>query len=213
MQREAVSVSGPAGRLEAMLEGPARPVATAVVCHPHPLFRGTMYNKVAYTLARAAAQSGAATLRFNFRGVGASEGTFDHGNGELEDCLAAERWLRERHPGLACWRLGFSFGAAMVLKASLGERCEVLVTVAPPADRFAEYSLDGAAPEVDHWLLAQGDGDEVVSAPAALAWARGLDRPPEVAVFEGVGHFFHGSLTALRRRVCATLSRVNEERC
>lgn len=194
-----------------MLEYGERPAATAVVCHPHPLYQGTMHNKVVYTLARAAVQSGAAALRFNFRGVGHSEGRHDNGRGELEDFRAAERWLEARYPGLARWRLGFSFGAAIVIRASSEDSCDVLVTVAPPVDRFSDYALDGSAPQARRWLLAQGDGDEVVSAEATLAWARSLGRPPEVAVFEGVGHFFHGNLTVLRRRVCATLSGTNEE--
>lgn len=213
IEQEKLSIPGPAGQLEAILEyaNEAQPRALAVVCHPHPQYEGTMHNKVAYTLARAAVESGAAALRFNFRGVGDSAGSYGEGRGELEDCIAAERWMRERYPDLACWRLGFSFGAAMMIRASADEACDVLVTVAPPADRFGDYGLDGSAPRADRWLLVQGGSDDVVSPEATIDWAHSLDTPPDIEVFEGVGHFFHGELTALRERVCVTLAATDEE--
>lgn len=214
MKREKLFFSGPAGCLEAVLEYPRnKPVtAAATVCHPHPQYEGTLENKVVYTLARAAMEAGAAALRFNFRGVGESEGGYGEGRGELEDFRAAERWLEARYPDVARWRLGFSFGAAIVIEASGSESCDRLVTVAPPADRFSEYGLDGeAGPRAGHWLLVQGDADEVVSPEATLAWARALASPPEVAVFEGVGHYFHGNLTALRERVREALVDEQEE--
>ncbi|MGH8161969.1 MAG: alpha/beta hydrolase [Gammaproteobacteria bacterium] len=206
-------LAGPAGRLEALLEYPrhTRPVATAVVCHPHPQYEGSMNNKVAYTLARAAVEAGAAALRFNFRGVGESDGEWGQGRGELADFFAAERWLEERHradgPALPRWRLGFSFGAAIVIAASLETPCARLVTVAPPADHFDDYGLDTKAePRRRQWLLVQGTNDEVVPAEAVMSWARALEDPPEIAAFDGVGHYFHGQLTELRARVIASLA-------
>lgn len=201
--REERLIGGPAGQLEAVLEysREAAPRARAVVCHPHPLYQGTLNNKVAFTLARAAVEAGAETLRFNFRGVGKSEGKFDDGRGELHDLQAAERWLAARHPHLPSWRMGFSFGAAMALRASVESPCDVLVTVAPPAGRFAEYGLQGAQPRSRRWLLIQGDADEIVDAQAVLRWAHELTPGPEVAVLRGAGHFFHGRLTELRRIV------------
>lgn len=203
IERKTHLLEGPAGELEALLEYPRNtdPRAAAVVCHPHPLYGGTLNNKVAFTLARAAVEAGAAALRFNFRGVGRSEGEFDHGRGEAQDLEAAETWLRDRWPGLPVWRLGFSFGAAMALKRTAGAPCEALVTVAPPAAHFSEYGFDADAPRARHWLLVQGDADDVVDPQAVLSWARGLHSPPEIKVVEGAGHFFHGRLTTLRKLV------------
>lgn len=213
IESETPFISGPAGRLEAVLEyprgAPAR--ANAVLCHPHPRYGGTLRNKVVHTLARAAVAAGAAALRFNFRGVGASEGRYDEGRGELDDLRAAERWLATRFPGLPLWRLGFSFGAVMAIKASVAEPCAVLVTVAPPADHFGAYGLENPAPRADRWLLVQGARDEVVSPRVVLDWARALENAPQVQVFEDAGHFFHGRLTELRERVLETLRSDGKE--
>lgn len=214
IQNENVFLDGPAGRLEGVLDSQreAQPRAMAVVCHPHPQYEGTLHNKVAFTLARAAVESGAVALRFNFRGVGKSAGSYGEGRGELEDFRAAERWMSEHYGSLPCWRLGFSFGAAIVINASLDTACDALVTVAPPAGKLGEYGLgQGGRPQATHWLLAQGDADDVVSPQATLDWARAFDEPPEIAVFEGVGHFFHGHLTTLRKKVRAMLEATIEE--
>ncbi len=216
--REQRFIEGPAGRLEALLEYArnSRPAATAVVCHPHPQYEGTMNNKVAYALARAAVEAGAVALRFNFRGVGKSEGEWGQGRGELADFCAVECWLESRYrsagSALPKWRLGFSFGAAIVIAASLETPCAHLVTVAPPVDRFDKYGMDvGAAPKARRWLLVQGADDEVVSPAAVTAWARALEKPPETEVFDGVGHYFHGRLTELRARVIASLADTAEQ--
>lgn len=213
IERENLFVSGPAGRLEAVLEYQrgAAPHATAVVCHPHPRYHGTLNNKVVHTLARAAAFAGAAALRFNFRGVGASAGRYDGGRGEVADMQAGERLLAERFPGLRRWRMGFSFGAAIAIKTSIAEACDILVTVAPPADRFGDYGLDNPIPRAQRWILIQGDRDEIVSPRAVLGWARALENVPEVRVLKGAGHFFHGRLTELREYVLAALQDETEE--
>lgn len=208
IERENPTIKGPAGPLQAVLEYPRdiRPRAVAVVCHPHPLYGGTLNNKVAFTLARAAVEAGAAALRFNFRGIGESAGEFDHGQGEAEDLAAAETWLAGRWPNLALWRFGFSFGAAMALKRTVDSPCEILVTVAPPVTHFTDYGFDPAAPHARRWLLVQGDADDVVDASAVLAWACRLTAPPQIEVVEGAGHFFHGRLTPLRECVAAFLN-------
>src|SRR5450755_3950806 len=106
-------LEGPAGKLEALLDAPedAEPRAVALICHPHPLFGGTLHNKVVYRTARALRHSGHAVLRFNFRGVGKSQGRHAHGIGEIEDARAALAWLRARYPGLPYTLAGFSFGS------------------------------------------------------------------------------------------------------
>jgi len=214
IEREKLFIEGPAGRLQAVHEyaRDTTPRAVAVVCHPHPQYGGTLDNKVAYTLAHAAVDAGAAALRFNFRGVGRSEGRFDGGAGEAADLAAAERRLVELWPNVPVWRLGFSFGAAMALKRTAAEACQALVTVAPPVGNFAEYGFDASAPQAAHWLLVQGDADEVVDPQAVFDWAEALDSPPEIRRVAGSGHFFHGRLTELRTTVVDFLESIEETR-
>ena len=214
IEYEECLIEGPAGQLQAVLEyaRDTRPGAVAVVCHPHPQYGGSLDNKVAFTLARAAVDAGAVALRFNFRGVGRSAGDFAAGTGEAEDLAAAETWLAARWPQLPVWRLGFSFGAAMVLKRTAAAPCSALVVVAPPATHFSEYSYNAGPPRAAHWLLVQGDADEVVDSQVVLAWA-GVQEPlPEIRVVEGTGHFFHGRLTALRTLVVDFLNNLEEVR-
>jgi alpha/beta superfamily hydrolase len=197
---------GPAGPLETLLEVPAdltAPHAVAVICHPHPLYQGTLHNKVAYTLARSALGCGAPALRFNFRGVGTSAGSFDDAAGETDDALAALDLMHARWPDAERWLLGFSFGAQVALRAAAQRPLAKLVTVAPNVPRFrADHP---AAPDCP-WLLVQGLEDELVPAAEVLAWAGALGRPPRIASFPGVGHFFHGHLHELRDAVSTFLS-------
>jgi alpha/beta superfamily hydrolase len=199
-QSEMLSIAGPAGRLEALLETPqeAAPRGTAVVCHPHPLHEGSMHNKVVHTLARAFTACGLSALRFNFRGVGASEGSFDDGRGELEDALAAVREARERTPDGTLWLAGFSFGAAIAIRAATGAAPDGLVSVAPAVARVA--GAGGAEPRCP-WLVIQGDQDELVSVDDTIAWVNALEPGPELTVLGGASHFFHGRLVELRKVV------------
>jgi alpha/beta superfamily hydrolase len=193
------TLPGPVGGLEALIEEPQpAPERFGVICHPHPLYGGTMDNKVVWTIARALEELGIATLRFNFRGVGASAGSYDEGNGETEDAAAvldygALHWPRAR-PVIA----GFSFGAYVALKLALRAPPAHLITVAPPVDRFPVATLP---PPNCPWLLVQGDADDVVEPRAVLAWAQGLSPQPQIVVLPGVGHFFHGALAQLREAV------------
>jgi alpha/beta superfamily hydrolase len=199
-----LELAGPAGRLEALLEDPGaeRPAAFAVICHPHPLHGGTMHNKVAATLARAMQEQGAPTLRFNFRGVGASEGTHDGGRGEVDDALAVIAEGHRRWPGAALWLAGFSFGGVVALRAAMRTPCSRLVTVAPALARYFGSGAEVPRPDCD-WLLIQGDADEVLDPAEGLALARAVEPPPRIVVLPGVGHFFHGRLTELRDAVLA----------
>ncbi len=201
------SIPGPVGKLESILEKPADAVVTAcaVVCHPHPQHGGTMHNKVAHTLARAFVRCGFESLRFNFRGTGRSEGRYDDGNGECDDALAALRWLAGRRPGLPVWLAGFSFGAAVAIKAAV--QCEPagLVSVAPAVSRFAAgLSSQPGCP----WLVIQGDDDELVDVDETVQWLDGLEPGPELLVIEGGEHFFHGRLVELRSAVTEFVDRA-----
>ncbi|MEZ5515850.1 MAG: alpha/beta hydrolase [Steroidobacteraceae bacterium] len=202
---QALRIQGPTGALETKLEDPGTSPATrfGIVCHPHPVYGGTMDNKVVHTLARAMQELGAPTLRFNFRGAGASEGTFDDGRGEVDDLLAVARFARERWPYAELWLAGFSFGAWVALQAEHRLSPAKLVTVAPPVGRFVSGTVD--TPQAP-WLLIQGDADEVVASAKVLAWAAALAPGPELAVLTGAGHFFHGRLHELKDTVLRFLA-------
>lgn len=199
-QTERSTVAGPAGLLECALdrpEGAAR--GLAVIAHPHPLHGGTMDNKVVQTLARAFVQRGWCSVRFNFRGVGASQGAWDAGRGEIDDMLAVIAAHRQGTEPLAL--AGFSFGAYVASHAvdRLGAaRVERLVLVGPATSNFQ------VAPVPDHTLVIHGESDEVVPLAATLDWARPQHLP--VVVVPGVGHFFHGQLTLLKNLVVRALA-------
>lgn len=207
-QAEEIFIDGPAGKLEGRLETPDRasPPGLAVVCHPHPLHGGTMDNKVAHTLARAFLGLGYVTLRFNFRGVGSSEGAFDDGRGEVDDALCAAAWMRSRYPGLPLWLAGFSFGAAMAIRAAAKTEVAGLVSVAPAARRFAgELSVQPRCP----WLIVHGDNDELVPVEDTIEWVNSLEPGPALNVFEDTTHFFHGRLAELRSVVAEFVGENN----
>lgn len=194
---EKVAIPGPAGAIEAMIERPSRARAefVAVCCHPHPLYGGTMQNKVVHTLARACQDQRVTTVRFNFRGVGASVGAHDDGVGESDDAAAVADWAREATGAARLWSLGFSFGGFVAYRLATLKDAAALVTVAPPVQRFDFTRLP--VPRCP-WLVAQGDSDELVDHERVQAWARDLDPAPEVHMLSGAEHFFHGRLTELR---------------
>lgn len=158
-----------------------------------------MHNKVVHTLARTFEELGLATVRFNFRGVGASAGTFDDGPGETEDARAVCRWARERWGVRELWLAGFSFGAFVATRLAaendpaMGVTC--LVTVAPPAQRFQDPAW--VRPSC-RWLIVHGDEDDLVDVKDVRRWVARLAPPPELTILEGVGHYFHGRLHELK---------------
>lgn len=208
--REQLFIDGPAGRLEAILEMPREqaPSGVAVVCHPHPLHGGTMHNKVAHTLGRAFLERGLAVLRFNFRGTEASEGEYDDANGEVDDALAAIAYMRERFEPAEVWLGGFSFGAAVAVKAAVREKLSGLVSIAPAVTRFAQ-GLNGQ-PDCP-WLVLIGDHDELVAVDELVDWVDSLEPGPEVLVMEEAEHFFHGRLVEMRQHVVDFVGRVQDE--
>ena len=197
---EKLFIEGPVGRLEAILDAPRNePVSgSAVVCHPHPQHGGTMHNKVAHTLARAFLRLGFQVLRFNFRGTEASDGVYDEGVGELDDALAAIDWMGARQAPGPIWLAGFSFGAAIAVRAAATTEIDGLVSVAPAAYRFAGGMK--AQPRCP-WLIVQGDEDELVAVEETIEWMNGLEPGPELLVLPGAEHFFHGRLVELRDAV------------
>ncbi len=188
------SINGAAGNLEGVVHVPDEsPRGIVVVAHPLPIMGGTMDNKVVTTLAKAFVELGFVTLRFNFRGVGASSGKFDNGNGEVEDVLAIARYARQEYGDLPLILSGFSFGGYVQACAAQQLHPQQLVLVAPAVGRFA-------MPDVpDNTLLIHGDLDEVVELQELLKWARPQHLP--VIVLAGAEHFFHGRLTQLKQIV------------
>jgi uncharacterized protein len=198
-----LSVAGAAGAIECALDAPAGPPhGVAVICHPHPVHGGTMDNKVVITLVRAFLQLGWRTVRFNFRGAGASEGAWDEGRGEVDDALAVI--AAQRQAGERFMLAGFSFGAYVAAEAAsrlpADARPERLVVVGPSTQKqkMADVPADT--------VVVHGEADEVVPLAATLDWARPQALP--VIVLPGVGHFFHGQLTLLKNVVAQQLLRT-----
>lgn len=200
-QTESVLIDGPAGPIELAIDRPpqARPGGgVAVVAHPHPLFGGTLHNKVAQTLARAHVQAGWTAVRFNFRGVGRSAGVHDHGVGEADDLLAV---VASQAPTGPLALAGFSFGAFVSCQAAVTLHAQrplhTLVLVGTAASRFQVPPL----PEElhDRTLVVHGEVDDTVPLSAVLDWARPQALP--VTVVPGVEHFFHGRLPLLKQLV------------
>jgi uncharacterized protein len=191
---ESLLIQGPAGRLEALLEEPEdqAPREAVLVCHPHPQFGGTMHNKVVYRLARGMRRAGDVALRFNYRGVNLSEGTYDNGIGELEDAHAVLEFLRSRYPELPFSLAGFSFGSRIILK--LG--CEVagasrLIAVGFPAGDAASRSLGSC--EIPR-VFIQSTNDQFGPREAMESYFSSLKDPKELIWVEARDHFFANGL-------------------
>lgn len=195
----ALVIDGPAGRIEAAYdaaEATPQPVL-AIVCHPLPTEGGTMHNKVVTMVARALRELGATTIRFNFRGTGASEGGFDQGVGEREDLRAVVEWARAAHPGQPLWLAGFSFGSYVSLASAVDLQADAVISIAPPVSGRGWDFSQVRLPEVP-WLVVQGDQDEIVDAQAVYHWIEGLERQPQLVRMPETSHFFHRKLIDLR---------------
>jgi alpha/beta superfamily hydrolase len=191
-------IAGPAGRIECAVDRPAgAPLGLAIVCHPHPQGGGTLDNKVAQTIARACNDVGWASVRFNFRGVGASEGAWDDGRGEVDDALAViEHWRgRDDFAGKPLLLGGFSFGGFVAVEAAgrLADDAKPrrIVLVGPSVEKHAVRDVPADT------IVIHGENDELVPLAATFAWARPQSLP--VIVFPGVGHFFHGQIASLKK--------------
>ena len=204
-------IEGAAGRIEVAATLPESPRAVAVIAHPHPLFGGTMDNKVVTTLAKVFTEAGMATYRFNFRGIGATEGSHDQGHGEAEDLARVVEHARATSGELPLHLAGFSFGGAVATRASERVEFHRLVLVAPGFRRIAEHGM-GEAPDPHDpnlgsegrhtyatTLIVHGDLDETVPLADSIAWATPREVP--VIVVPGGEHFFHRKLHILREIV------------
>lgn len=192
MKRYKLRIPAAAGRVETVIDDPetARH-GLVLVAHPHPLFGGSLDNKVVTTLARAAVDAGWVAVRPNFRGVGMSEGEFDAGRGETEDLLAIARFVEQSYPELPWVLAGFSFGAYVQHRVRQRLDARRLILVAPAVTM---YAFDPVPPDT---VVIYGDADEVIPPAAMRAWAaaQGI----EARIIAGAGHFFHGRLAALKQ--------------
>ncbi|MDB6047406.1 MAG: alpha/beta hydrolase [Pseudomonas sp.] len=207
MRETPVLIDGPVGQIEALYLDLEDARGLALVCHPNPVQGGTMLNKVVSTLQRTARDAGLITLRFNYRGVGASAGASDMASGEVDDAQAVAQWLRNKHPDLPITLLGFSFGGFVA--ASLGGRLEAkgenlkaLFMIAPAVMRLTpEHPLPQNCP----LTLIQPETDEVIEPQVVYDWSDAYERPHELLKVAECGHFFHGKLTELKDLVLPRL--------
>ena len=190
--------TGPAGRLEALIEppvfAPGQPLRAAVVfAHPLSTEGGTMHTKAVFRATKALARIGCAVLRFNFRGVGGSEGTWDEGPGELEDFRAALNVMAARYPDAELWAAGFSFGSWVALTVgALDDRARVLIGIAPPVDRY-DFSAVRVSDKPKFFI--QGSMDEICPLKRLYEFYSQLPEPKELAVIDGASHLFEGKVT------------------
>jgi uncharacterized protein len=203
---ESLFIPGPAGRLEALLEEPddQAPKEAVLICHPHPKFGGTMHNKVVYRMARAIRRAGAVALRFNYRGVNMSEGTYDDGVGELEDARAALELLRSRYPELPFSLAGFSFGSRIILRLGC-ERlgCEIpgatrLLAVGFPSGDEASRTLGGC--EISR-VFIQSTNDQFGPRDTMESYYAALTGPKELIWVDACDHFFADALSEFEEAV------------
>lgn len=202
-------IDGPAGKLEVSLQAGSErgPFSGrgyyAVVAHPHPLYGGTMDNKVVTTVARLYRELGIAVGRFNFRGVGASEGRHDNADGEVLDLRAAANYLQTACAGSRLLIAGYSFGSAVAAAASLSEPLEHLLLIAPPIERYP-FAPDGGFP--CPLLVVLGSEDDLVDMARAKHWTQALSSPVQCRVIDGADHFFDGQLQALADSIVPVLN-------
>lgn len=208
MKREIpITIEGPAGVLEGLHFEQPDPRGLALICHPNPVKGGTMLNKVVSTLQRTARDAGYVTLRFNYRGVGASAGAHDMNTGEVDDAEAALNWLKAEYPGVALTLLGFSFGGfvAAALAGRLeagGESLERLFMIAPAVSRLQGLPLADRC----ELTIIQPDDDEVIEPAGVHRFSAGLQRPHELLKVAECSHFFHGKLVELKELVAPRLA-------
>jgi uncharacterized protein len=212
-KKKNIFIPGSVGKLEAVLEAPLvenKKQEIAIVCHPHPLQEGTMHNKVVTTVSKAFQEFGAWALRFNYRGVGKSEGDYGEIVGEVEDVLSVFHWCQAQFPAYKIHLSGFSFGGRVSLLAALEDiSVASLITIAPAIHLLSEHKKEEFSRlNLDcPWLLVQGWEDEVVKVDVILNWCQGLKTKPELWCLPETSHFFHGKLVGLRHHLLDYLKR------
>lgn len=198
MQKKELTITGPVGALEAVLHLPATENYThfGIICHPHPLQDGTMNHKVVTTIAKAFIAMNIPCIRFNFRGVGNSAGSYGDVVGEVADCMAIIEWVQQQWPQTLLYMAGFSFGAYVAAEAATKVPTHRLISIAPSVERMPYEKL----PKVNcPWLVIMGEQDEIVVPQAVFSWFEKLDADKRLIKFPDTGHFFHGKLPELQQ--------------
>jgi hypothetical protein len=208
-------LTGPAGRLEALIDEPSTPPRAAVAfAHPLPTHGGTMHTKAVYQGAKGLVRAGCAVLRFNFRGVGRSDGTFDQGPGEMEDFRAALDYLAKRYPGVSLWAAGFSFGAWIALETGASDdRVRVLIGIAPPVSKNG-YDFSRTKQSTKPKFFVQGEADDICPIQDMWKFYGELHEPKELVVIDAADHLFDGHTTEVGEALedlLGDFSDVNEE--
>jgi alpha/beta superfamily hydrolase len=198
-----INIEGLVGNIDAIVHVPesyqeSGVKAVAVCCHPHPLYEGSMTNKVVHTLAKSFAKMGLVAIRFNFRGVGKTEGEHDNTIGETEDLVHICKLIRERFPDVEIWLSGFSFGSYVAAKAAGRVSASQLLTVAPPVERFDFTDIN---PVNCPWFVVMGEEDEIVSPEAVFDWVNANPARYHLLKFPETGHFYHGKLVKLSQEI------------
>lgn len=203
-----ILLESPHGKLEVCVEKPIHhpdnPDGVALICHPHPLHGGTMTNKVVTTLAKAFRELNCLTVRFNYRGVGQSDGHFDKGMGETEDTLFMLDWINKIHRPQKIYMAGFSFGAFVSLRAASKTPLQLahLLTVAPAVEHEEYNNLHPRCP----WTVIIAENDTIAKPKPAYDWVALQNPKPHVLSFEGASHFFDGMLVEFKDRIKQHLS-------
>tara|TARA_R110000868_G_scaffold318028_1_gene578809 strand:- start:22927 stop:23589 length:663 start_codon:yes stop_codon:yes gene_type:complete len=207
-KEQAIQLQGAVGNIQAIAASPKSDAMnkTVVICHPHPLQEGTMHNKVVTTLHRTLQQLGLHTVRFNYRGVGESEGSFAEGIGETDDLVAVLDWVKQVRSDDELWLAGFSFGAYVAYRGATvspyAEQIKQLITVAPPMHYEGFQNL----PEPQcPWIVLQGEDDEIVNANTVYSWIEDLQVEPTIIRFPETSHFFHGKLVEMKAKLLQSL--------
>jgi hypothetical protein len=197
-------ILGPSGKLEALRFSPEQPQAdiTCIICHPHPLHQGTMHNKVVTTLGKVCEQLRLHHIKFNYRGVGKSEGVYGDISGEVDDLLAVAEWVKTQRPQTVFWLFGFSFGGYIAAKGATLLPAQQLVTVAPAVSRAPFDTLEQIPCP---WVVVQGETDEVVAPEEVFSFVQTRAEQPSVIKMPETSHFFHGRLNELRDLLLAYL--------
>lgn len=191
-------ISGMVGELEVLVTKPevlTQSTPIAVISHPHPLYGGSMTNKVVSILAKSFSELDAITVRYNFRGVGKSEGKYDEGIGEAGDLQMLVKKLKQWRPEAPIWLAGFSFGGYVTARAQEVVQAEKVLLVAPPVSM---YPFDELTEINSPWIVIQGGQDEVIDAGAVKNWVSQRPNKPELIWMEDAGHFFHGKLIEMK---------------
>ena len=204
MQRKRLNIGGPVGNIDAYLEGPTTASKVVVICHPHPLHGGTMDNKVVTTIARLFHSFGLASIRFNFRGVGSSEGEHDSAVGEIDDALSVVADAKQTNLQVAAVA-GFSFGGFIAYRVAqqIQDELSATVLVAPAINKYQQEPTNSRFSTP--LMVAQGLADDVIEPEGVEQWLQSVKGPTQYLTFTDAGHFFHGQLVELKSVLAESL--------